>query len=673
MKKAFLGGNFSIPFEGMKKHFIALGSSGSGKTVLCKAIIEEAILNEIPAILVDPQGDLASLALISDKATNEFKDKFKKTRITIFTPTSSKGIPICINPLKLPEAGLDKESLVSIIHQVSSSIAKLIGYDLDSDKGKGSQIAIYKILMDSYKSRKELSSFSEVADELTNLPESQKKEINEFISESELKRLIRKIKYLTVGEKELLFQFGVPLDITSFIKSDKIEISIIYLNTLENQNDKDFFVSMLATNLYQWMLNNPLSELQALFYIDEIAPYLPAGALKPLSKPILTLLFKQARKYGIGCLVSTQNPGDIDYKAFAQFGTWAIGRLTTKQDREKIKDALKSVAGKEIEEIIDELPRLEPGEFFIFAPDYLKKIPKIKVRRLFTEHKTLSEGQVKEIADKIRKQYEPRFVEVKRKKKQGIVVEEKIGQELHLPVNIDQQKISQIVEKLKKKKFFIGRAVEQVESLDLIFEPLLKTRIKVVERKLLKKEFNEYDVIFNGSNAEPMIFTGTNLEQLAGAGYLIDLSESQIPVLKHLLDKKQATAVEIALRLGLNTNSVSKILRDLHKKKLVGYQKTKSKAYLWYPIVKINIPEKIKKIATDKIELNSKKIENIKIEKPKIDLKKLSSFIRAWFGKAEIINIEYVYYPVYKIRLAGKDKTRKILVSAVNGKILGGK
>jgi type IV secretory pathway VirB4 component len=193
MKKALLGkknnAKFEISFQAFKKHFIALGGSGSGKTVLCKTIIEEAILNKIPAVIVDPQGDIASLSLLSKDASSEFKEAFQKTKITIFTPTSSKGIPLCINPLKLPDKELDKETVISILHQISSSLAKLIGYELGSDKGKGAQVAIYKILMHAFRKREELSSFTALADKLDNLPEAQKKEINEFISDNELRSL----------------------------------------------------------------------------------------------------------------------------------------------------------------------------------------------------------------------------------------------------------------------------------------------------------------------------------------------------------------------------------------------------------------------------------------------------------------------------------------------------
>jgi DNA helicase HerA-like ATPase/predicted transcriptional regulator len=672
MGKMMLGkkGNsdFFMPEDSLKKHFIALGSSGSGKTVLCKTLVEEAIMNGLPAILLDPQGDLASLALVSENASPEFKDKLKKTRITIYTPTSSKGIPICINPLKLPQHGIDEESLISVLHQISNAIASLVGYDLESDNGKGAQIAVYELLMSCYKSKKELSSFSELADKLASVSDSEKKRIYEFITEGEMKKLIRKIKYLTVGEHELMFQLGVPLDIGSLLSSDKNQISIIYLNTLENQSDKDFFVSMLATELYQWMLSNPSSELQALFYIDEIAPYLPAGALKPLAKPMLTLLFKQARKYGIGCIISTQNPGDIDYKAFAQFGTWAIGRLTTKQDQEKVKDALESIAGPKINSIIDELPKLKPGEFFIFSPDYFNEIAHLKVRTLYTEHKTLSDKQVKDIMDSTRSEYEPLYV--KKSQYKPVVHTEAKGttKEMHLPVNIDRERISQIAEAKKKKQFgFFGKTAENVESLELVMKPILRAKVQMVEKKILKKEINEYEIYFNGANSQVMIFRGTDFEQRKASAKLIELTDSEMAVLKHLMGKEKTNATDIALKLKLTSGAVSKTLNNLNKQKLVSFTRTAEKSYLWFLITDIDVSQSINKVCTNFIEMTDAPLDNVKIEKPEVDSKKLSAFVRSWFG-GEISQLDTVYYPVYELRLAGRSKTRVICISAVTGK-----
>ena len=122
-------------------------------------------------------------------------------------------------------------------------------------------------------------------------------------------------------------------------------MSVIYLNTLQTQEEKEFFIASITQLMYQWMLLNPLKNgqdgLQGLYYIDEIAPFIPP-VKKPACKESLMLLFKQARKYGIGCLIATQNPGDMDYKALAQFSTTNLGKLTQKQDLKKVQPILEA-------------------------------------------------------------------------------------------------------------------------------------------------------------------------------------------------------------------------------------------------------------------------------------------------------------------------------------------
>ncbi|MGM5485108.1 MAG: ATP-binding protein [Nanobdellota archaeon] len=345
--------------ESLKKHFIALGSSGSGKTVLTKAIIEEATKEGIPSVIIDPQGDLSSLALGLDAK--------------IFTPGSSKGIPLSINPLKINVK--DKDDRLNLTDQVANSITKLIGYDPRSDKGSATKGIFYTIL-----SEKEFSSFEEMIDHMNSMDQSRIKDF--LVNQGHMKEIIRKLKLLTIGRNRMIFEEGEKLDFDRMMKG----VNIIYLNSLVSDEEKEFFVAGLVKELYEWMLKHPSQKLQALFVIDEIAPYLPAGARKPITKEILKLLYKQARKYGLGCIVATQNPGDIDYMAFAQFGTWAVGRLTTKQDRKKVQDVMK--------ENIKELPSLKPGEFVLFSPDNYAETQRFSTRKLKTEHKTLTEDDI---------------------------------------------------------------------------------------------------------------------------------------------------------------------------------------------------------------------------------------------------------------------------------------
>ena len=135
-----------------------------------------------------------------------------------------------------------------------------------------------------------------------------------------------------------------------------------------------------------------------IFFIDEIAPFCPAGTVKPGPKEGLKLIFRQARKYGVICLIATQSPKDVDYKAFEQMNTYAIGRITARQSREAIEHIVTAGAGEtRAAKIINKLPRLEAGNFVLVAPDLKKDIQLFKTRWLLTEHETLTENDVRKL------------------------------------------------------------------------------------------------------------------------------------------------------------------------------------------------------------------------------------------------------------------------------------
>lgn len=184
----------------------------------------------------------------------------------------------------------------------------------------------------------------------------------------------------------------------------------IYLNTLHNQDDKDFFVAAIADRLYSWMLAHPSPEPQALFYIDEVSPFVPP-VRKPACKEGLQLPFKQARKYGVCCLMATQNPGDVDYRATAQFGSWALGRLTTRQDLEKIEPTVKSLDPVACDAIMQKLPALRPGEFVLLSPDHFAAAKELRSRWLLGAHETWDDERIERTADG---RWRERFAELER-------------------------------------------------------------------------------------------------------------------------------------------------------------------------------------------------------------------------------------------------------------------
>ena len=203
------------------------------------------------------------------------------------------------------------------------------------------------------------------------------------------------------------FHDGIPIDVDVLLgrgagaaatPPGSTRVAVIYLNTLHHQEDKDFFVAALADRLYSWMLAHPSPEPQALFYIDEVAPFVPP-VRKPACKDGLPLLFKQARKYGVCCLMATQNPGDVDYKAMAQFGTWALGRLTTRQDLKKIEPTVKSLDPVACDAIMQQLPALRPGEFALLSPDHFSEARALAARWLLGAHETYDEERIERLAD----------------------------------------------------------------------------------------------------------------------------------------------------------------------------------------------------------------------------------------------------------------------------------
>ena len=404
-----------LSIKSMQRHFACFGSSGSGKTVACKVLVEEFGRNRIPVIAFDPQGDIASLAANADYESlvehgidrelyNSFTDQ---TEVLIWTPGSSKGLPLCINPLQFEGIEkFNKEDQLRFLSATAKNIAGLLGYDLDTDDGKSVDSVLTEIFSYCIDNNIRLEKFKNLISILKNMPGDVHDNIELICTPKLIKGLQRKLSLLTTGSRRLIFETGTPANIDTLLGMDsdngKTRISVIYLNTLSTQEEKEFFVASITQLMYQWMLLHPLQGgqegLQCLYYLDEIAPYIPP-VKKPACKESLMILFKQARKYGIGCLIATQNPGDIDYKAIAQFSTTNLGSLTQKQDLKKVQPRLESSIMEDSDKIMSKLPGLAPGHFLLISPDYNNKVLEITTRRLLTQHITLSEDKLKNYID----------------------------------------------------------------------------------------------------------------------------------------------------------------------------------------------------------------------------------------------------------------------------------
>lgn len=403
------------------RHMMALGSSGSGKTVLSKVLTEEFLLANIPTIAIDPQGDLCSLVLHADnpdllrskgldpELAQKLHDKLDPV---IFTPGSRKGIGISSDPITGDITGLKMRDRVFAITGMATMLVSLLGYDLDSDDGSGMVAVFDRALTDMHDRRNFPHNLDQFTRWFTSLDEDGLAEFDRYLDTRKIEQACKKLARLDVGARRMMFHEGLALDIDLLLGKGKHaaavkgkpRLSIIYLNTLNGQEDKEFFIAALAERLYSWMLQNPSKKPQALFYIDEVAPFIPP-VRKPACKPPLSLIFKQARKYGVCCLMATQNPADVDYKAMAQFGTWAIGRLTTRQDMKKVQPTIKSLAPVEVDSIMETLPSLQPGEFVLLSPDNFKAPVKLRTRWLFTKHETFDDDRIEQVTGTWREKF----------------------------------------------------------------------------------------------------------------------------------------------------------------------------------------------------------------------------------------------------------------------------
>jgi hypothetical protein len=407
-KDLFLGFNadgdkIALPTSALLRHVIALGSSGAGKTVACKVMVEECIRQGIPAICVDPQGDLASLGMrenvekliamgVDPAIAAEYHDKVE---VKIWTPGSSHGIPVNISPALHTNGIENHEDKLRAFGSIAASLASIAG--LKSDEA---QAAFSSILEYADHNGLLIENLTDFAQFLADPPMPLAQHLDPIFNAKDRAKAHKAFAIKSMGSNRLLFNLGKAIHVDSLFGYErggahdrgKVRVSVVYLNTLSTQDEKEIFVAMLTNALYQWMLVEANSKPIGMFYIDEVRDYLPP-VRKPVSKHGLMMLLRQARKYGLSCMLATQSPGDIDYKALGQVGTWLIGKLSTRQEREKVAPALSGVC-PDGERLVDGRTDAPQGNFVLINSDVYDCPQEFQVRWLASKHKVLSEGQV---------------------------------------------------------------------------------------------------------------------------------------------------------------------------------------------------------------------------------------------------------------------------------------
>ena len=402
------GGAAAVPVlydsKDLTTHAVCVGMTGSGKTGLCLSLLEEAAIDGIPAICIDPKGDLGNLLLTFPQLRSEdfapWVDPAEAARqgvsidalatataerwrhglgewqqtgeriarfrdavdIAIYTPGADTGLPLSIlRSFAAPAAELlaDAAALRERIGTITSGLLALLGRDADPLQSRD-HILLANILERAWRAGE--SPTLETLIHAVQRPAFDK--LGAFDLESvypsrERMALAMAINNLLASPGFASWMQGEPLDAGRLLytHSGKPRLSIISIGHLADA-ERMFVVTLVLNELVGWMRRQPgTSSLRALLYMDEIFGYFPPNANPPAKLPMLTLL-KQARAFGIGCVLATQNPVDLDYKGLANCGTWLIGRLQTERDKARLIDGLEGAGGIDraaIERLMDSL------------------------------------------------------------------------------------------------------------------------------------------------------------------------------------------------------------------------------------------------------------------------------------------------------------------------------
>lgn len=371
-------------------HALCVGMTGSGKTGLCLALLEEAAIDGVPAICIDPKGDLGNLLLafpdlaasdfqewiepaeatrqgkpletIAEESANRWRkgladwhqdaDRIRRYResvdITIYTPGSNIGVPLTV--LKSfdappPTVRQDIETMREKVSSSASGLLTLLGVDADPLTSR-EHILLSNVLDKAWSSGSNLS-LEELIRQIQNPPIKKIGviDLESFFPTADRVKLAMSLNNLLASPAFAGWLDGQPLDIKSLLYTSdgKPRLSIISIAHL-NDSERMFFVTILLGELLAWMRAQPgTGSLRALFYMDEVYGYFPPSAKPPSKPPMLTLL-KQARAFGLGIVLATQNPVDLDYKGLSNMGTWFLGRLQTQRDKDRVLDGLEGAA-----------------------------------------------------------------------------------------------------------------------------------------------------------------------------------------------------------------------------------------------------------------------------------------------------------------------------------------
>lgn len=370
-------------------HAVCVGMTGSGKTGLCIDLLEEAAIDGVPAVIIDPKGDISNLLLtFPDLKAESFlpwinADDARRKGLTpvqfaaqqadlwrkgldrwgqdgrrirklkdsadhvIYTPGSEAGLPVSIlQSLNAPALDWDSEAEL-LRESIGGTVSALLGLaGIDADPLRSREHILLATIFEHFWRQGTNLDLPTLLAAIQDPPVRRLGvfDVDTFFPQKERFELAMDLNSIIAAPSFQSWLHGQPLDVTGFLAAPdgRCRHSIFSIAHLSDA-ERMFFVTMLLNQIITWMRRQPgTTSLRALLYMDELFGFFPPVSNPPSKGPLLTLL-KQARAYGLGVVLTTQNPVDLDYKGLSNAGTWFVGRLQTERDKARLLEGLEGI------------------------------------------------------------------------------------------------------------------------------------------------------------------------------------------------------------------------------------------------------------------------------------------------------------------------------------------
>lgn len=387
-------------------HAVVLGMTGSGKTGLCITLLEEAALDGIPSIVIDPKGDITNLLLAfpqlrpqdfvpwvnlddarragletdayAQQVAAQWREGLAQWDITpdriarfsrsagfaIYTPGSDAGVPVSIlDAMQAPPNGWgagEDEFHRERINGLVTALLALIGRNAEPVRDR-EHVLIANLVEHAWRRGQSLT-LADVIQGVQKPPFARLGvfDVDTFFPEKDRFALAMELNHIIAAPSFQSWLQGETLDIQNLLYTPdgQPRVSIFYIAHL-NDAERMFIVTLLLENLLAWMRTlSGTTSLRALLYFDEVFGFFPSHPYNPPSKEPLLRLLKQARAFGLGVMLATQNPADIDYKGLANAGTWFVGKLQTENDKDKVLKGMENLVTAEVGLNLRDMDRL---------------------------------------------------------------------------------------------------------------------------------------------------------------------------------------------------------------------------------------------------------------------------------------------------------------------------